>query len=55
MIKVEDFTLAKLTSVLQELCYEGHADKKVWIATKDCSFRDSVTIEVVGDKIKIKV
>ena len=55
MTKIEDFTLAKLTSVLQELCHEGHADKKVWIETKDCSFSDSVIIEVVGDEIKIKV
>ena len=45
----------RLETVLQELCYEGHADKKVWIETKDCSFSDSVIIEVVSDEIKIKV
>lgn len=55
MKKIEDFTLAELTTVLQELCHEGHADKKVWIETKDCSFSDSIIIEVVGDEIKLKV
>jgi len=55
MTKIEDFTLAKLTSALQELCHEGHADKKVWIETNGTGFSDSVIIETVGEEIKIKV
>lgn len=55
MKKLEDFTLAKLTEALQEVCHEGHADKKVWIETKGTGFSDCVIIEVVGDEIKLKV
>lgn len=54
--KIEDFTLAELTAVLQELCHEGHADDKVWIEiTGVGGFRDALIAEVVADEVKLKV
>lgn len=54
--KIEAFTLAQLTDVLQEFCSEGHADKKVWFEiTGVGGFRDALITEVVGDEVKLKV
>lgn len=54
--KIEDFTLAELADVLQELCSEGNADKKVWIEiTGVGGFRDALIAEVVADEVKLKV